>query len=95
MHSKTVDYSEELYAEVMENMTDYNQTGETVCGAADPAVISIGTELAVKHPELAGYSAVRVVDRYINPWNSATLLVFSNVEITPEEYADYEELAGE
>jgi hypothetical protein len=31
--SKTVDYSQELYADVMDHMVDYHQTGWTVCGA--------------------------------------------------------------
>jgi hypothetical protein len=86
MHSKTVDYSEDLYGKIMENMADYNQTGETVCGAQDPAVISLNEPLA----EFPEFTMVRVVDRYINPWNSSTLLIFSNVAITDEEYTDYE-----
>lgn len=90
MHSKTVSYSEDLYSEIMDNMTDYHQTGETVCGAEDPAVITIGTGLGAERPELAGFGTVRVIDRFVNPWKSDTLLVFSNVEITAEEYADYE-----
>ena len=85
---KTVDYTAELFAAVMENMADYHQMSETVCGAEDPAVITL-------LDPMNGFTVVRVVNRYVNPWNSKTLLIFSNVEMTPEEYADYEELADE
>lgn len=91
MKSKTVDYSRELYADVMENMTDYHQTGWTVCGAADPAVIDIRNLSADKYPELTSYGVVRVIDRYVGPNKSETLLVFSNVEMTGDEYAAHEE----
>lgn len=87
--TKTVEYSEDLFNDVMENMMDYHQTGETVCGAADQAVISIGKEL----PGFEGYSVVRVTERYVNPWKSDTFLEFSNREVTPEEYARWDELA--
>lgn len=87
--TKTVEYSEDLFNDVMENMTDYHQTGETVCGAEDQAVISIGKEL----PGFEGYSVVRVTERYVNPWKSDTFLEFSNREVTPEEYARWDELA--
>lgn len=92
MKSKTVDYSQELYVDVMVNMTDYHQTGWTVCGAQDPAVIHISNLSADKYPELTSYGVVRVIDRYMGPNRSETLLVFSNEAITPDEYARYEEL---
>jgi len=84
--SKTVDYSPELFSDVMENMVDYWQLGETVCGAQDPAVISIGPEFFKKYPELAGLNFVRVIDRYVNPWKSDTLLEFSDRDISSDEY---------
>jgi hypothetical protein len=83
---KTVDYSPELYGKIMENMADYNQTGETVCGAQDPAVISLNEPLA----EFPDYTVVRVEDRYVNPWKSDTVLVFSNEPLTDEEYDEYQ-----
>ncbi len=90
---KTLDYTPELFADIVDNQTDWHQTGETVCGAEDPAVINIGTEFGKKYPELAGLTVVRVIDRYVNPWKSDTLLEFSDREITATEYAQYEELA--
>jgi hypothetical protein len=92
---KTLTYTPELFADIMAEVLDYHQTGETVCGAEDPAVISLTNGFAVKHPELAGFGTVRVIDRYVNAWKSDTLLEFSNREITDEEYAQYDELAGE
>lgn len=88
MSSKTVDYNATLYGQIMDNMADYHQTGETVCGAQDPAVITL------REP-VDGFTVVRVVDRYRNANASDTLLVFSNVEITEEEYADYDKLMDE
>lgn len=92
---EVVDYTPELYGDVCDNMLDYFQTGWTVCGAEDPAVISLGEEFGEKHPELAGYTTVRVIDRYVSPWKSDTLLEFSNSDITDEEYKLYEELVDE
>lgn len=88
---QTVDYTPELIAKVMDNMADYHQTGETVCGAEDPAVISLLQPL----PEFEGCTVVRVLNRYVNPWKSDTFLQFSNEEITEFEYSLYEELADE
>jgi hypothetical protein len=93
--SKTVDYSQELYADVMDHMVDYHQTGWTVCGAEDPAVITIRNLPADKYPELTSYGIVRVIDRYMGPNKSETLLVFSHEAITPDEYAAYEEVIAE
>lgn len=92
---KELKYSQELYADIMAHAAEYFQTSETVCGAEDPAVIELLESFIRKHPELAGYSFVRVVDRYVSPWKSDTLLVFSNEGITPAEYAWYEEMMGE
>jgi hypothetical protein len=91
-HQMIVDYTPELFMEVMDNMIDYVQTGETVCGAEDPAVIIIGSGFSIDHPELKGLSVVRVTERYVNPWKSETFLEFSNEDITAEEYERYEEL---
>lgn len=93
--SKTAIYSAELYADIMANMEDYYQTGETVCGAEDPAVITLSPTFADKHPEYAGYGVVRVVDRYVSPWSSDTELVFSNDPLTADEYRQYEETVGD
>lgn len=92
MVPKTLDYSPELFAAVMEHMTDYYQLGETVCGAEDPAVIEVSDSLGKQYPELAGMPVVRVSETYVSPWRSDTLLEFSAREITPAEYALYTEL---
>jgi hypothetical protein len=83
----TVDYSPELFSDAMEFQTDYLLLGETVCGAEDPAVIWLGEDFSAKHPEFKGFTVVRVIDRYVSPWKSDTLLEFSNREATAEEYA--------
>ena len=95
MSKVTLDYTPELYADICEDYADYHQLGWTVCGAQDPAFIYLGEGFAKKHPELAEYSIVRVIDKYLNEWNSATLLEFSNQDITDEEYARYEEVMQE
>ena len=91
----TVDYTPELFDDICDSALDYFQTGWTVCGAEDPAVISLGAEFWGKHPELAGYTTVRVIDKYVSPWKSDTLLEFSNEEMTDEEYGLYEGLMEE
>lgn len=95
MEPKTVDYTPELFAAVLEHQADYHQIGWTVCGAEDPAVISLDDEFGQERPELAGYTWVRVIDRYVSPWKSDTLLEFSTREITDAEYSQYDEIAGE
>ena len=92
MTPKTVDYTPELFAAVLEHQTDYWQTGWTVCGAEDPAVIALDDEFGDLHPILKGFTHVRVIDRYVSPWKSDTLLQFSNQEITDAEYALYDEI---
>lgn len=89
----TESYTPELYADICESMTDYFQTGWTVCGAEDPAVLRLGEEFVEKYPEFVDYTIVRVIDKYVSPWKSDTLLEFSNDDITEEEYALYEEIA--
>lgn len=84
--TKTVDYSSELYGQVMDNMADYHQTGETVCGAQDPAVVALRKPLA----EFPEYTMVRVTERYVSPWQSNTFLEFSNEELTDLEYERYD-----
>lgn len=91
MERKTVAYTPELFSDVMESQIDYVQTGWTVCGAEDPAVITLGDEFTQKHTEFTGFTVVRVIDRYVSPWKSDTLLEFSNRETTDEEYAASEE----
>ena len=93
--SETWAYTSDLFGDVMDSAVDYHQTGWTVCGAEDPAVISLGKEFGEKHPELAEYTVVRVIDIYVNPNKSDTLLEFSNEEMTFDEYALYEELIEE
>jgi hypothetical protein len=91
MHSKTVDYSADLYGKVMDNMADYHQTGETVCGAQDPAVITLREPVA----GVEGFTVVRVTERYVSPWQSDTFLEFSNDELTAEEYDRYDRIMDE
>jgi hypothetical protein len=83
----TMTYTPELYADICESMADYHMTGWTVCGAEDPAVIELGPEFGAKHPELAGHTVVRVIDRYVNPSHSETLLEFSSAPLTAQEQA--------
>lgn len=90
--SEIVGYTPELFGEVMDSALDYYQTGWTVCGAEDPAVISISEEFGEKHPGFESYTTVRVIDQYVSPWHSDTLLEFSSNDITDEEYLLYEEV---
>ncbi len=93
--SVTLDYTPELYREICDAYYDVYQTGWTVCGAQDPAVIYLGDQFGVNHPELAKYGIVRVIDKFLNSWNSATLLEFSNEEMTEKEYEMHEEVMTE
>lgn len=93
--SKTLDYQGELWGDIMDNYADYFQTWWTVCGAQDPAVILLNEEFGKMYPSLAEYSVVRVIDRFLNEWNSETLLEFSNEEMTDAEYKLYEDLMEE
>lgn len=85
---ETVDYTAELFAKVMENMADYYQMGETVCGAEDPAVITL-------RKPMDGFTVVRVVNRFVNPWKSDTFLQFSNDELTDAEQELFDEFIDE
>lgn len=89
---ETLDYTPELFGDVMESALDYFQTGWTVCGAEDPAVIHLPEKFGEKHPELAGYTVVRVIDKYVNPSLSDTRLEFSNRDMSEDEYRLYEEV---
>lgn len=84
--SETLSYTQELFDDACECALDFFQIGWTVCGAEDPAVMTLSVGFGERHPELAGYSVVRVIDKYVSPWRSDTLLEFSNIEITDEEY---------
>ena len=95
MREETLDYDSDLFGDVMKYAGDYYQTGWTVCGAEDPAVIMLSAEFGEKHPALAGYTTVRVIDRYVGPNKSDTLLEFSNQSMTDDEYRLYEELVEE
>lgn len=90
--SKTLEYSESLYADVTADALDYWQQGETVCGAEDPAVISLGPEFATRRPDLAAYSVCRVHETYVSASKSDTFLTFSNEEITGAEYQRWDDL---
>jgi len=91
----TLDYTKELYEEICNSFTEYYQTGYTVCGAQDPAVIYLGEDFIRRHPQLKEYNVVRVIDKYLNEWNSATLLEFSNNDVTDEENEFYEKFEEE
>ena len=93
--SEIFEYEPDMFGDVMDSALDYHQTGWTVCGAEDPAVITLGKEFGEMHPALAGYEFVRVIDKYVNPNKSDTLLEFSNRDMTDEEYGLYEELVEE
>lgn len=93
--SETWAYTSELFGDVMDGALDYFQTGWTVCGAEDPAVIYLPEGFGEKHPELAEYTVVRVIDQYVNPNKSDTLLEFSSEEMTDDEYALYNEIVEE
>jgi hypothetical protein len=90
-----LDYTPELYEDVVASFYDYFQLWYTVCGAQDPAIIYLGEEFGKKHPELKEYSVVRVIDKFLNSWSSATLLEFSNQDVTDEEHEMYEKLMRE
>lgn len=92
---ETLDYTPALYSDICESMADYHMTGWTVCGAEDPAVIELGTEFGVKHPELSELTVVRVIDRYVSSTRSETLLEFSSVPITAQEQAWADQVAEE
>jgi hypothetical protein len=81
----TLEHTPELYADVTASMADYHMIGWTVCGAEDPAVIELGPELGAKRPELAGFTVVRVIDRYVNCAKSDTFLHFSTEPLTAQE----------
>lgn len=91
----TLDYTTDLWNDLMDNFEMYYQTGWTVCGAQDPAIIFPNEHFYKKYPELLGCPVVRVIDKYLNEWNSATLLEFSDKDMTDEEYAEYEKLMDE
>lgn len=88
----TLDYTEELYYDIVEEYLDYFQTGWTICGAQDPAFIYLSDGFRAKYKDLAKYEFVRVIDKYLNEWSSATLLEFSNKPMTDKEYEQYEEV---
>ena len=84
------EYDRDLFDDICDTAVDYHQTGWTVCGAEDPGVIILGPGFGEIHPALAGYTVVRVIDKYVNANKSDTLLEFSNRDITDEEYLLYE-----
>ena len=88
--STTLDYTPELFEEIMDSFSESWLTSYTVCGAQDPMVIELGDAFKDNHPDLAEYSFVRVRDKFLNAWNSATFLDFSNTPPTDEEYEQYE-----
>ena len=86
METKTVDYTRELMDYIWDSFNESWLIGYTVCGAEDPMVIELGDEFIDSHPEFEEFTYVRVIDKYLNEWNSATLLEFSTRELTDEEY---------
>jgi len=58
-------------------------------------MIYLNAEFGERHPELAEYTVVRVIDVYVSPWKSDTLLEFSNRDLTDEEYKLYEAIMSE
>lgn len=88
---ETVDYTAELFAKVMENMADYYQMGETVCGAEDPAVITLTKPVE----GFETFTVVRVTNRAVSAWKSDTFLQFSNDGLTDDEYRQFDELMDE
>lgn len=95
MSQEVWDYDSDLLGDALDTSLDYVQLGWTVCGAEDPAFIALGKEFGEMHPALAGYEFVRVIDKYVNPNKSDTLLEFSNRDMTDEEFRLYEELREE
>lgn len=82
---ENIPYNSQIFNDICEDYADYRQTGFTVCGAEDPAVIYLGEEFKNKYPRLSKYGVVRVIDQYVNPWVSNTIFEFSNKDITDEE----------
>lgn len=95
MESETLPYTPTLYADICESQADYHMIGWTVCGAEDPAVIQLGPEFGIKHPELSQHTTVRVIDRYVNCAQSETLLEFSSTPPTDAELALADQVAEE
>lgn len=89
---KTVDYDRQMFADIMTDPLDYLQTGETVCGAEDPAVIELSDTFKARYPKYAGYTVVRVIDRFVNANQSDTLFEFSNDPVSDADRAAYEDL---
>lgn len=88
---KTVDYTPELFTDVVLNMRDYYQMSETVCGAEDPAVIVLTKPVA----GFEEFTVVRVTNRFVSAWKSDTFLQFSNDGLTDDEYRQFEERLDE
>ena len=93
--SITIEYTPELYQDICKDYGDYFQTGYTVFGALDPAFIYLGEDFGKRNPKLAEFRYVRIIDRFLNSWNSETLLEFSNEDVTDAEYKLYEEVMEE
>lgn len=93
--TKLVDYSPELFDDIMDSFEDSWLIGYTVCGAQDPMVIDLGEAFGEKHPEFAEYSTVRIIDRFLNSWSSATDMEFSNTPLTDAEYEEANKILDE
>lgn len=92
---KTVPFTHELFSDIVGDSDEYYQLGETVCGAEDPAVVTLSQRFRDDHPEYRDYTTVRIVDQYVGPNRSETLMEFSNTPITAKEYQYYEAIADE
>ena len=92
METKKVDFSRELFSDIMDSFNESWLVGYTVCGAEDLMVIELGDEFIDTHPEFEEFTHVRVTEQYLNDWNSATFLEFSCKELTDEEYEESEQI---
>lgn len=90
--TKTVDYDRQMFDDMLTDPAEYIQTGETVCGAEDPAVIELSDTFRARYPEYADYHFVRVIDRFVNANSSDTLFEFSNRPVSESEYEANAEL---
>ena len=88
----TLNYTQELMTDIFDSNLEYYQTGFTVCGAEDPAVVYLGEAFKKKYPALKDYTVVRIVDTFISAWVSKTTIKFSNKKITKAEYKLYEKI---
>ena len=88
---KTVPFTHELFSDIVGDSDEYYQLGETVCGAEDPAVVTLSQRFRDDHPEYRDYTTVRIVNQFVNSNRSDTLLEFSSDPLTEVERRYHEE----